>query len=266
MQLTKRRLLAVLATTAIVVSAPVCMATFGRPRVSPQVVLENVLTRADRTPYTATQIRTYTLYGTRIQREVSVTGGNAGASCSWEVSLIRRNFTPLVEGEDTIAGCPAWVLRLKPHRRHLPWTQLWVDKRRWIVLARRDWSAYDLLRASMKATSITFNGLSHRFRGASSASDPPTIPPSTPNPRYLPPGYVPAGIDSREDGGETTLRYSDGLHTISVVIGAPADVHSPRPSDSGQGLIVTCSRSGRRVAVIADLTAEEISKVCRSVR
>ena len=71
-------------------------------------------------------------------------------------ALLRRNYTPLVEGEDAIAGRPAWVLRLKPHSKHMPWRQLWIDKKTYVALAQRDWSSRNEVKWPITTTDITY--------------------------------------------------------------------------------------------------------------
>jgi len=64
-------------------------------------------------------------------------------------ALLKKNYTPQIEGQDTISGRPAYMLRLKPDVKHRPWKQLWVDEKTYAILAIRDWTAQNRIKRSI---------------------------------------------------------------------------------------------------------------------
>jgi len=45
------------------------------------------------------------------------------------------NYDATLVGADRRADRPVWVVDLKPHRQPAPWRRLWIDQRRWLILA-----------------------------------------------------------------------------------------------------------------------------------
>lgn len=67
-----------------------------------------------------------------------------------------KRWTPLVEGEEKIAGRDTWIVRLKPYKKRTPWVQCWIDKENYAILASRVWDGHNHLIGSAKTTKITF--------------------------------------------------------------------------------------------------------------
>jgi len=67
-----------------------------------------------------------------------------------EAARILNGHTLLIEGRDSIAGRPCWVLRMKPDVKGRPWKQLWIDTASNQVLAMRRWTGCNELASSLK--------------------------------------------------------------------------------------------------------------------
>lgn len=246
-----------------------CPSVPSRTAIDPHKLLDRVLSSTERIPYRAKREYTASYYGKTVRKVATV--DTATRQTAVISSLIKRNYEPLVEGQDRIAGRETWVLRLKPKLKHRPWKQLWIDKKTFHVLASRDWNYRNEIKRSMKTvssphilSSTYILSLSNDadiveariLRQAQDASgwvqDVPGIRPAR-LPKYLPPGFVRVGA------GSTELHYSDGLNTISIFTSVGKQPSGVR--DSGQGLVLTT----RRCVVIADLPPAELRKIACSL-
>ncbi len=201
------------------------------------------------------------------------------------ISLIRRNYTPLVEGEDRIAGRPVWTLRLKPSRKQFPWKQLWIDKQTGAVLASRDWTGRNQIRDSKGASATLYNPIqlagdkldkgAPALRGSRSGRA--ALPNASrvlgrevPIPRYVPACFELASVEVDKTDGDVQLVYSDGLYVFSLFVGPgvgrAARTMSPnRPYDWGDGLALLTRSKETSVLIVADMPVEEIQKVAGSI-
>jgi hypothetical protein len=196
--------------------------------------------------------------------------------------LVRQNYTPLVEGEERIAGRDAWVLRLKPAPKRRPWRQVWVDKKLHSILAVRDWSSRNEIRRSarLRAAPSEMHGVfapSVATTTAPRSSELGAIPPSSVLGQIALPRYVPSGFELVEVGtwpdmpGDRCVIYSDGLFNISLLYRFSAGrcrEHDDRGSvvDCGNALAVAVPHAGGSVTVVADLPSEELLRTARSIR
>ncbi len=197
--------------------------------------------------------------------------------------LVERNYSFSVSGEDTVAGRKTWVLAIRPRVKKRPWRQLWIDCSTYEVVALRDWNGTNKLRRSVRG----LQGLSNALEQADPYSMPPkavTKPRSPEEPRQLAgtntsariPSYVPHGFEMLEvrkpaTGGWSQVVYTDGLYAIGLF-----DRFRPRPSgehrrttavyDWGGGLLLSTSRAGREVVVLADLPVDELERMAGSLR
>ncbi|MHB9038123.1 MAG: sigma-E factor regulatory protein RseB domain-containing protein [Armatimonadota bacterium] len=127
------------------------------PRVDGDRLFRRTLRAEQSLSYEAVQKHTSVFYGKEIRSTIKVRHDGRKRSVGDSLNaLILRNHIPLVEGHDRIAGRDTWVLRLKPKAKHRPWKQLWVDKKTFVILASRDWTAGNTLKRSMKTISISF--------------------------------------------------------------------------------------------------------------
>ena len=185
--------------------------------------------------------------------------------------LIRSNYTPLVEGEERIAGRDAWVLRLKPNVKQRPWRQIWVDKKTFSILAVRDWSHSNIVRGSSRLDQTP----SVRFV---TPGNPGGMRPSTAALRGLTlPSYVPAGFELVDVGAwrdTSSIRhviYSDGLFNISLFYGFSSRQGREQQErlhvfDCGKVLAVSVPLATGSVMAVADLPEEEMLRIARSIR
>jgi len=187
------------------------------------------------------------------------------------VGLLKRNYTPLVEGEDAIAGRAAWVLRLKPRIKHRPWRQLWIDRKGGGVLAMRDWDSRNRLKRAMRTIPIA-------PYGTESLTD--AVPPprsklalltnrAIPLPRYVPRGFELVQSRGLPDGGGLMV-FSDGLFPITILIRFPHSrdrehTQRMRLHDWGQGLVLSVRRGDKELALVGDLPREELERMARSL-
>lgn len=183
------------------------------------------------------------------------------------IDLIRQNYSPLVEGRDTIAGREVWTLRLKPHVRCFPWKQLWVDKRTHVVLAQREWDRLNRLKASVKTLAIEFEDADSASPGIEESSPARAVPEPPWQPRYLPAGFRLADVRVGP-GNDVRLAYCDGLFTLTVLVQDRPQAENShwRVRDAGQALLCTGIVDGRSIVVVGDVPASEILKVAASVR
>lgn len=256
-----------IALIAIVLAAGIflCPRTPSRSRVDPQRLLEDLL--APGRAYACTVTRTYCswLLGKRITR--TATEDLVSAPTQPDIArLVRRNYTPLVEGEDDVAGRPAWVLRLKPQIKNRPWKQLWVDKRSHAILASRDWTCANRIKRSMKTL---------RLAPAVRATAAPImrlrtghISESVSLPRHIPHGY--RLTECRQESNQAHIIYSDGLYSISLFYEFPSRPCGEQDGmnqvrDWGQGCVLRTRARRACVTVMADLPAEELRRVAASI-
>ena len=202
------------------------------------------------------------------------------------LSLIKRNYSTLVEGGDTIDGRPVWTLRLKPSRKDFPWKQVWVDKNTGAIRACRDWSSRNEIKRSTKTSGVSrspaqvpaqkLNLIVHHCYGGESRRDAlrkarGLLGYTFPRPRYVPACFELAVVEVDNTDGDLHLVYSDGLYVLSVFIGPTADraarsIQANRAYDWGQGLAFLTSAHGRSALIVADLPVEEIEKIAGSVQ
>jgi negative regulator of sigma E activity len=240
------------------------------PRVDADRLLRNVLLAQHNLNYEATQKHVSMFYGKEIHSTIDISHESGSASEDRRLErLILRNYVPLIEGRDRIAGRDTWVLRLKPRVKHRPWKQLWVDKKTCAIMASRDWSAANSLKRSMRTISIRFD----RSRGERSLSYTAVSPKSqsilstlhAPT-QHLPAGFGLTSFESSRSGQSSHWTYCDGLYSISVFMnqpGSPGGVID-EPLDWGQGLVYTARRRGWEIAVVADLQPDEIKRIAHS--
>lgn len=186
--------------------------------------------------------------------------------------LILQNYTPLVEGEETVAGRDAWLLRLKPKVKYRPWRQLWIDKKSYSILAVRDWSHRNEIRRSARLEKSPTALGSLVFPSATRAIHPGSASRGLKRPRFIPAGFE--LIDDRSWDGLSDLRaliYTDGLFNISLFYrfsGTQGREQKQRLSvcDCGETLAVTTMLDSGCVTVVADLPEADLLRIARSIR
>lgn len=192
-------------------------------------------------------------------------------------TLIKRNYKPLVEGEDTIAGRITWTLRLKPKHKNYPWKQLWIDKKTYHVLASRDWSCRNNMKRSMKTLSIAYKDVLPPYMSPRHQRNPKKHLTADKRfkgnhyPKYTPAGFTIWDIGLQNEFGDTHLSFTDGLNTISIIVGSHIFDDKKWNTQVKKGLqdcsqaLVLCKNShDKRIIVIADLPKRELEKIANS--
>ena len=266
-----RNKLAGLLAVAVIVGLGVllCPATPNKERIDPRILLDKTLASEYRVKYRAKVKHTAIFNGKTTSftsASTNMLDANSRETAAKLSYLIKRNYEPLVEGEDVIAERKAWTLRLKPKEKNHPWKQLWVDKKNYHVLASRDWSGRNNLKRSMKTLSITYQGALPDIQNPRY-----TISFKDNHPRYIPKGYIlwSAGLFN----GNTYLSYTDGLNTIGILIGSHLIVNDAKwkqlvnkgLQDSGQVLVLCKNSRSKQVIISADLPAKELEKIANSL-
>jgi hypothetical protein len=181
--------------------------------------------------------------------------------------LVLRNYTPLVEGEERMAGRDAWLLRLKPRVKHRPWRQVWIDKKLLSILAVRDWSHENRIRRLVK-----LDRAPAAYAGAVCQ-----LPPSSDLRNAKLPGYIPSGFEVADVGAwsnapsDKYVVYSDGLFNISLFYRFSSRQGREQEErlnvfDCGKALAVAVPLATGSVTVVADLPKEELLRIARSIR
>lgn len=248
--------------------------------VDPEKTLQAAFNASAKVKFSAKQMWSWVINGKRLQREIEVQSTGLHSFNQQAVELVRRNYTPLVEGEDTIAGRRTWVIRLKPHTKYTPWKQLWIDSETGVVLAMRDWDSQNRIKSTMRTLSISYTDVQADFdeetvTQLSSSAQSRCLDISRmkniPHPRYLPSGYKLVGVKKIGRAGATQLVYSDGLYSLSVFLRFPdgqggEQNKMKRAYDWGQGLLLSTYNAGRNIVVVGDLPLKEIERIALSVR
>ena len=265
----KQKLIGLLIVAAIVgLGVLLCPYPPNKDRIDPLVLLDKALASEYRVKYKA-KVKHTAIYNGRTTSFTSSSTNKLDAENRETAAklsyLIKRNYEPLVEGEDIIAGREAWTLRLKPKEKNHPWKQLWVDKKNYHVLASRDWSGRNNLKRSMETLSINYQGMLPEIKNQR------YIISSKGNyPRYIPKGYI--LWSNSLFNGATYLTYTDGLNTIGILFGSQIVADESKWNqlvkkglqDSSQMLVLCKNSSGKQVIISADLPAEELKKIADS--
>lgn len=185
--------------------------------------------------------------------------------------LVLRNYTPLVEGQERIAGREAWVLRLKPRVKYRPWRQVWVDKELTSILAVRDWSSDDRRRRTVKLDRVSAPIHDRIPAQAMCPISTTAALGSLRLPRHIPSGFSLTCVGTWSDSPrDRCIIYSDGLFNISLFYRFSARPH--REQQDGN-CVVACGNSRAvavplatgSVTVVADLPADELLRVAHSI-
>jgi len=258
-----------LAISALVVVGAMFALSPGPPsreQVDPARILDAALDAAHSVGYTAKQDWSYALGGSILTSSVRVDNATKAPPSPLMAAQVRRNYVPLIEGEDTIAGRDTWVLRLKPHKKYRPWRHVWVDKRTSVVLAMREWDSLNRVKRSMKTTSIDFAAAPAPRARRKEPAVPRIAAPADEKmhvARHLPGGYTLMRISGRPTELAT---YSDGLQSISVLRGFPRVRSRGRTQrelvmDWGQGMVLFRDEVGGSLAIVGDLPVNELRKI-----
>ncbi len=249
--------------------------------VDPEKTLQAAFDASANSKFTARQMWTWVINGKHFRRKIEVRSPTWQGVDYQAADLVRKNYTPLIEGEDTIAGRKTWVLRLKPHIKHRPWKQLWIDCKTGVVLAMRDWDSRNRIKSTMRTLSISYSDTSNNKYSQNKVDHVSNTKPiygydehclqNIPHPRYTPRGYKLVRIIGPDDFRPSQLVYSDGLYSLSVFLRFPNSQGGEQNKikhayDWGQGLALAMHDARKKIVVVGDLPLTEIERVARSVR
>lgn len=258
------------AVAAFALALLLCPRLPSSDQADPARLLENALTNAA-SSHPASRIWDCVVNGQRVVSSPALERDRFASPDARMARLLKRNYAPLVEGEDTIADRPTWVLRLKPHLKHRPWRQLWIDRESGTILAMRDWDSRNRLKRTMRTSSVAPHGVE---RAADARARPHASPDyqtdgAIPSPRYVPRGYELVESRGLPSGG-VRMVFSDGLFPITILIRFPhgrdrEHTQGMRLHDWGQGLVLSMRRGDKEVTLVGDLPREELERMARSL-
>lgn len=276
-----------MAIVVVVLGVVVCPRIPSSREVDPDRLLDQVLERNPSACFALARTCSFELFGERQGRNTALSLLSSekiplpaySAPRPYYIKLIKRNFTPLVAGEDRIAGRSVWTLRLKPNEKKRPWRQLWVDKKNQQILALRDWSSRDVLNGSMQFPRGKRTMLDRKEAKCTSASSNCSIADALQRASNIigcevkEPGYVPSRLELVQvsvdrSSKDVQLTYSDGLYSVSVFyVFGPADfgARDNQIYDCDQGLVTVVRASGKKVVIVADLPEDQIRKMSASI-
>jgi negative regulator of sigma E activity len=255
-------------TLAAILGFAFCPKSPDSSKANPEQILRKAISSQGKLSYRAVQKHSYNVYGSLHTSSITVKSGRGHS----QYLPVLRNYTPLIEGEDTVAGRKAWVLRLRPRDKYRPWKQLWVDKNSYIILASRDWSSRD----SIKSTTITISisGISknqHPIQHTSCRLSTSFRSINLKIPKYLPYGYKLQNIRKLPHENLTQIDYSDGLYTISLFERFPGTLarekkQSIAVGDCRQGIVYFIRNRNFDLTIIADLPVTELRRIAASIQ
>jgi hypothetical protein len=223
--------------------------------------------------------------------EISACRRRAGGE-ETQGALLQKNFTARLVGRETVAGCPAYVLELRPKEVGQPWKRLWVSEQNYAVLATADFGADGRLIQSTHFEQVSF--------APPEATQPATFEPpielverygtAHPGdsvsgftarelvdivgfpvrlPTYLPSGYeFQAGypFPCKCQNQAARLHFTNGVNTILLFEcghNCPAGQHCVIPKGSNS-LVVQLRENGLTLAATGDAPREQLDRMLRS--
>jgi MucB/RseB N-terminal domain len=84
-------------------------------------------------------------------------GGSQDDVAGEERALVLSNYEPRLEGEEVVAGRPAYRVRLEPRHAGDAWKRLWLDKTTYLKLGQEDFDGKDHLIRRTRFVEIDFN-------------------------------------------------------------------------------------------------------------
>jgi outer membrane lipoprotein-sorting protein len=159
---------------------------------------------------------------------------------SQKEALALRNYQPILEGLETVAGRPAYRILLAPRHPGDAWERVWIDRATSVRLGDEDFDGDNHLLRSTRFTQIRFNAVDpdqfrppgHLIRLASRTYSDEAQTKSVADvsravgfpirlPGYLPPGYVFSGAYTYPcqcgcNQAAAQVCWSNGLKTISM--------------------------------------------------
>ena len=225
-----------------------------------------------------------------------------GLHYGWDrnLSLLTRNYEPVVGAPTQIAGRSAYTIALVNRYTHATTMRVWIDAQTDLMLERQIYTSNGSLVAQMLFDSVRFTGaipvstftLPSNYTIAPGPSRGlPSIDPSdimaragfaVRAPHYLPEGFTPIAADLAQENGVRTLHllYSDGLRTFSLfenARGSAVDMSGYRQTpfaigsvrgqlvDRGAEMLLAWSQGSLHFALVGDLSRDELERIAASI-
>jgi len=212
-----------------------------------------------------------------------------------EREILLRNYRAVLEGEDQVAGRPAWVLSLKPLVSGKPSQTLLVDRETSVILENKRFRARGSFAVHSRFTAFEprpdLDGALFRAEPDREAVehglDPAFFRPDelraeleehVPSPETLPGGFVLESTDLYEIRGSLVrhLRYTDGLSVLSV-FATDRPVRAPRRSSptetrpgafrlSSSGKVFRWRSGDRHFTLIGDVPGRFLGPISTRIR
>ncbi len=215
-------------------------------------------------------------------------------------ALLTRNYRPVKEPDEIVAGRPVDVIRLVNRYSGVTTLRIWIDEKTSLMLRRDVYASNGSVVLQMHFDKVRFTNaiprsafaLPHGYtivKGPSEeeASDNPAAVVARAGfasraPHYLPEGFVAVGAELGDERGVRILHvlYSDGLRTVSLFENArgaavnTTGYHAVKLSvggremdavDEGATTMLAWSDDRLHYALVGDLGRTELEKIAASI-
>lgn len=162
---------------------------------------------------------------------------------SGDISLLISNHDVILEGTETVANRPTYVVNVMSRHKGNPRKKLWIDAETFMSLKKEYYNSDGILTTQTFYTDIHYNvsveesdfavpegwRIIQRRQGTQKMSSErlsETLGFDVVKPNYIPPRYVLEGFYLASDGKDEDergayIKYTNGLNTISVLEGSP---------------------------------------------
>lgn len=225
-------------------------------------------------------------------------GGLRRAAKGENEKLLKANYTPVYEGQDSVAGRPVDILSIRPNYQGRPQMTLWMDKETHLILRQRKISPDDELCSDMVVKTINYGASKKPASQAASTASHATHGkwPLTSSQleketgfRTVRPIFLPAGFKAGRQGvffcpckcgmKSQALRYTDGLASFTVFETSDkrfvckkaeaqklTNLNSCSTGKIDGDMLAGIKRGHLLVAVIGDLTHSDARKIALSIK
>ncbi len=212
-----------------------------------------------------------------------------------EVELLLRNYALESSGPETVAGRPAWLLRVTPRAPGKPRQDLWFDRDTGVILQSRRYHPegtravvsrfirFDPKAAApdadyaLSSSSALRHDLDPQFLGLEDALR--DTPPGPRPPAELTGGFVFESADRFPVRGRTVahVRWTDGLVSLSLFLtdrpvrppaataAAPIEPDHLLESEPGPGRVLSWKQGKRYYTLVADLSAGQLDALRKAL-
>jgi len=212
-----------------------------------------------------------------------------------DISLLLLNYDVIMKGTEKIAERQARILQIIPKHKGNPSIKLWIDIKTFVILKREYYNSDNTLVSKTFYTQINFNTkinddvfitpINASYLESDLSAEKTTkdgIPFSIFEPKYLPVGYILEGYYLFKPlcGKGVQLRYTDGLNSISILEVVPPigwhrmgwfrergrGMQRCRLIDNLQGRIIRINRDKLNIAIVGDISENELQKIADNIK